>query len=83
MNTREQIIAILGQSLNLDTRNFSRQDNAALLGAIPELDSMAITVVLTTLEDHFGFTIEDDEISADVFKNVQSLTAFVDMKLKH
>lgn len=83
MNTREQIIVILGQSLNLDTRNFSWQDNAALLGAIPELDSMAITVVLTTLEDHFGFTIEDDEISADVFKNVQSLTEFVDMKLKH
>jgi len=83
MNIRQQIIAILCQSLNIDARNLSMQENTALLGAIPELDSMAITLVLTTLEDHFGFAIEDDEITAAVFESVQSLTDFVVAKLNH
>jgi acyl carrier protein len=53
-----------------------------LLGSIPELDSMAVVNLITTLEEHFGFTIEDDEINADVFGTLGSLTAFVDHKLR-
>jgi acyl carrier protein len=54
-----------------------------LLGALPELDSMAVVSILTALEEHFGFTVDDDEISAETFATLGSLTEFVDQKLKN
>jgi acyl carrier protein len=61
-----------GQSLNADS---------ALLGSIPELDSMAVVNLMTALEEHFGITIDDDEISASTFETLGSLDAFVQQKL--
>ena len=55
--------------------------DSALLGSIPELDSMAVVNLMTALESHFGFVIDDDEISASAFETLGSLTAFVDQKL--
>jgi acyl carrier protein len=63
----------LSESLLLTT-------DTQLLGSIPELDSMAVVSVLTALEDRFGFTIEDDEISAETFATVGSLVEFVAAK---
>jgi acyl carrier protein len=37
--------------------------------------------VITALEDHFGITVDDDEISARVFETLGSLTAFIEQKL--
>jgi acyl carrier protein len=53
-----------------------------LLGAIPELDSMAVVNILTSLEEHFGFVVEDDEINADTFSTLGALVKFVDQKLR-
>jgi len=53
-----------------------------LLGAMPEFDSMAVVSVLTALEDHYGFFIDDDEIDADVFQTLGTLVKFVEQKLK-
>ena len=52
-----------------------------LLGALPELDSMAVVSILTALEDHFDFTVDDDEISAETFATLGSLIKFVERKL--
>lgn len=52
-----------------------------LLGAIPELDSMAVVSLITTLEEHFGFTVEDDEIDGSVFASLATLIDFVAGKL--
>ena len=52
-----------------------------LLGAIPEFDSMAVVTVLTMIEDEFGLTVEDDEVSADVFETLGTLATFVEGKL--
>ncbi len=51
------------------------------MGAMPEFDSMAVVTVLTMLEDEFGISIADDDVSADVFDTLESLRAFVDAKL--
>jgi acyl carrier protein len=67
--------------LGLGERGAALQPGSALLGAIPELDSMAVVGLITALEEHFGITIEDDEISAEVFETLGSLSAFVDSKL--
>jgi acyl carrier protein len=60
-----------GQSLTADT---------PLLGALPELDSMAVVGVIAALEDRFGIAIDDDDISASTFETVGSLADFVAQK---
>jgi acyl carrier protein len=72
---------IVTDILGLGERGAALQPGSALLGAIPELDSMAVVGLITALEEHFGITIEDDEISAEVFETLGSLSAFVDSKL--
>lgn len=67
--------------LGLGERGEALQAGSALLGAIPELDSMAVVGLITALEEHFGIEIADDEISAEVFETLGSLSAFVDSKL--
>jgi acyl carrier protein len=37
--------------------------DSRLLGALPEFDSMAVVAVVTMLEDQFGITVADDELS--------------------
>lgn len=72
---------ILTQQLQLGPRAEAFTEKSPLLGAIPELDSMAVVSILTGMEDHFGFTVEDDEISADTFATLGTLTRFVEQKL--
>jgi acyl carrier protein len=48
-----------------------------LLGAIPELDSMAVVAVLTAIEERYGVTIDDGDVSAQVFETVGSLADFI------
>ncbi len=57
------------------------EDSTELLGAIPELDSMAVLGVLTQIQDDFGVPIEDDEVSADIFQTFGDLKRFVEAKL--
>jgi acyl carrier protein len=52
------------------------------MGALPEFDSMAVVTVVTMLEDQFGITVADDELSGDVFETVGSLCRFLDGKLE-
>lgn len=52
-----------------------------LLGAIPELDSMAVVSLITALEEQFGITVEDDEIGAATFESLGTLANFVEQKL--
>jgi acyl carrier protein len=52
-----------------------------LLGAIPELDSMAVATLITSLEEHFGFVVADDEIDGATFTTVGTLVDFVEAKL--
>lgn len=74
---RNIVIDILG----LGERGATLQPDSPLLGAIPELDSMAVIGLITALEEHFGIVVNDDEISAEVFETLGSLAAFVDSKL--
>lgn len=72
---------ILGEVLALGERKEKLTADSGLLGSIPEFDSMAVINVLTALEEHFGITVDDDEISADTFETVGSVVRFVEEKL--
>ena len=81
MNLLEEVNKVLDNVLSLGGRGMQFKADTPLLGAIPELDSMAVVTLITTLEDRFGLMVDDDEISGDVFASVGSLVAFVDGKL--
>lgn len=77
----QQIRTILRETLHLGEQASRLNEDSILLGAIPELDSMAVIAVITTLEDQFAFVIHDDEISADTFATFGSLVQFVRNKM--
>lgn len=81
MDTQTQVLRILDEVLSLGGRALKFDAATPLLGAIPELDSMAVVTLITTLEERFGIAIDDDEISGDTFATVSSLNAMVAAKL--
>ncbi len=81
MDTIQTVKIILNDVLQLGAAVDELDQNSPLLGAIPELDSMAVVSLITSLEEHFGFVVEDDELDASVFETLGSLVAFVDNKL--
>ena len=76
-----EVIGIIGRVLDLGQRLPALTRDTRLLGSVPELDSMAVATLITSIEEHFGFVIEDDEIDGTVFTTVGSLIDFVNAKL--
>ncbi len=72
---------LLGEVLHLGERARNLTSDTALLGSLPEFDSMAVVSVLTAIEDRFGVSIDDDEVDAALFRTVGTLTQFVAGKL--
>lgn len=81
MDTQQHVLRILDEVLSLNGRSASFDRSTHLLGAIPELDSMAVVSLITTLEEQLGVMVDDDEIDGDTFATVGSLTDFVAAKL--
>ena len=81
MNTEREIVAVLDDVLSLKGRSASFTRDTHLLGAIPELDSMAVVTLITTIEERFGIVIDDDDIDGDTCSTLGSLSDFVSGKL--
>lgn len=82
MDTRKEVLALLDEVLCLKGRAAGFSNNAVLLGAIPELDSMAVLALITALEERFGIAVDDDEIDGATFATLGSLVEYVDSKQK-
>ncbi len=80
MEISDHVRNILRDVLSLGSRADRLDGNSALLGALPELDSMAVVNVIAALEDQFGFTVDDDEINGATFATLGSLVEFVATK---
>ena len=80
MENLVRVKKILRDTLNLGDRADKLTAESPLLGGLPEFDSMAVVTVVTMIEDELGVTIEDDELSAEVFATVGSLAEFVSQK---
>ena len=70
------------EALGLQGRSAGFQRDTPLLGALPELDSMAVLALITGLENHFGITFSDEDLHGAVFATVGSLTDLVEQALK-
>lgn len=80
MDIKSEVIGTLRSVLSLGDRGMQFDLSTPLLGAIPELDSMAVVSLLTSIEERFGITIEDDEVDGQIFATVGNLVSFIDAK---
>ena len=55
-------------------------DETELLGALPELDSMAVATLLTELEERLGILIEDEDVEAEDLMTFGRLMSFAKRK---
>ncbi len=81
MSVKQQLLSLLDETLNLEGRSATFDEDTPLMGAVPELDSMGVVALITAFEDRLGFSVEDDEIDGAVFQTFGSLLAFVEGKL--
>lgn len=81
MNVQTEVLRILDEVLSLGGRSASFTRETHLLGAIPELDSMAVVSLITAMEEQLNIMVDDDDIDGGTFATVGSLVAFVESKL--
>ncbi len=81
MDIERELLGLIDEVLSLGGRAMAFERDTPLLGAVPELDSMAVVGLINMMEEHFGFIVEDDEIDGSAFATVGTLTDFVQGKL--
>lgn len=81
MDIKKEVLAIIDEVLSLRGRAMSFDLETPLLGALPELDSMAVIALISLMEERFDFVVDDDEIDGSAFLTVGSLVDFVTTKL--
>jgi acyl carrier protein len=81
MDVTREVISVLTVVLSLGTRGATFDRNTPLLGAVPELDSMAVVTLITTLEERFGFVVDDDDLDGSTFATVGALADFVSARM--
>ncbi len=79
--TTQDVKDLLVSVLGIEDRAATIDADTPLLGNLPELDSMAVLEVVAALEQRFGVTIDDDEVTAEAFDTLGSLAALLDSKV--
>ncbi len=82
MNHTDALRRILSTQLGPSYPPEHFQRETALLGFIPELDSMAVVGILTAVEEELGIQLADDDISAAVFESFGTFESFVEEHLR-
>ena len=81
MNVDQEVLRILDEVLGLQGRSAAFTRDTHLLGAVPELDSMAVVSIIAALEDRLGITVDDGDIDGATFASVGSLVRYVTERL--
>ena len=82
MKLTQDVLSLLDEVLNLQGRAQAFTADTPLLGAVAELDSLAVIELLGALQQRFGFQLHDDELDGSLFATVGSLVAFVQDKTR-
>ncbi|MCG5527997.1 acyl carrier protein [Halorhodospira sp. 9621] len=80
MTTEQRVLAVLEQTLELGGRTRAMDADTPLLGALPELDSMAVVLVIDALQRELEIEFEETDITAEAFATVGSLVALVEAR---
>lgn len=74
--TSDRLVAVLRDVLSLDA-DVELTPDTGLFGSLPELDSLALVELITALEVEFGFEMDEDDITAENFEDVDCLVRYV------
>lgn len=72
-----EVIDVLVTTLAIEERADSMGRDTALLGELPELDSLGVVELAVGLEHRFGIEVDDDDFTGEVFETVGTLADFV------
>lgn len=75
--TVRAVIQVLVEALGIEDRVESFDAATPLLGELPELDSLGVMELAVALEQRFGFTIDDEDFTSEVFESVGTLAHLV------
>ena len=81
LEIEDQVRDILRDTLGLGARADRFGRDSPLLGAVAELDSMAVVDVIAAIESRLRVTVDDDEINGATFATFGSLVSFVSSKV--
>jgi acyl carrier protein len=76
-----EVKTVVTKTLGIEGRAESLTPATPLLDSLPEFDSMAVLKVILALEERFGVTFDDDEVTGELFETLGTLAAFVERKL--
>jgi acyl carrier protein len=77
----DDVKTVLVATLGAEDRADEIEASTPLFGHLPELDSMAVVELVYALEDRFAITIDGEEITAEVFDTLESLSMLVAGKI--
>jgi acyl carrier protein len=77
----DSVKAVIVETLGLEDRADTIEASTPLLGALPELDSLAVAELVVALEARFAIVFDGDDVTAEAFETLASLTELVDRKL--
>ncbi len=73
----DSVKAVLVETLGIEARSDSINGKTRLFGALPELDSLTVVELIVVLEQRFGIEVDAEDVSAEAFETLASLTEFV------
>lgn len=76
-STLDEVKDLVAEALSIQDRIDSMGADTRLLGELPELDSLGVVVILTEIENKFGFSVDGADFSGEVFETLGSLATFV------
>lgn len=76
-STLEGVKLIIVKTLGIEDRAHTLDASTPLFGSMAELDSLAVVKLATSLEEQFGFVIDDSDFTSEVFETVGTLVEFV------
>ncbi|MGC4024855.1 MAG: phosphopantetheine-binding protein [Mesorhizobium sp.] len=81
--TIDEVKQLIVQTLGIDDPSRISGASTQLFGNLPELDSFAVVNLAMEIESRFGFEIDEDGFSAEVFETVGSLADYIDQNRRH
>ena len=81
-STFERVKSLVVKTLGIESRSAGLSRDTNLMDGVPEFDSMAVLQVILAIESDFGISIDNDEVSGEIFETLGTLADFVHGKLK-